>query len=290
MDLEILAQVFINGLLLGGIYALVAIGLTLIYGVMTILNFAHGEFLMLGMYLGYWSYVLWGIPPYVAVFGVFFAIFIFGVIVQSGLIQRMLGTQLLRQILLLLGISMLMTGLAMFFWKSDPRQLQAPWTSNKIMLGFLMVNIPRLVAFVSSFGIAIGLYLFLQKTKIGKGIRACSQSRDAAQLMGINVKHMYYLTFGIGVGVTAVAGVLLTPSYPVTPTIGIVFGVTSFVIVVLGTMGNFLGAMIGGLIIGIAETFGGYFLGSDVKQLVSMAIFILILLLMPRGLFGRSKA
>jgi len=230
MDLEILAQVFINGLLLGGIYALVAIGLTLIYGVMTILNFAHGEFLMLGMYLGYWSYVLWGIPPYVAVFGVFFAIFIFGVIVQSGLIQRMLGTQLLRQILLLLGISMLMTGLAMFFWKSDPRQLQAPWTSNKIMLGFLMVNIPRLVAFVSSFGIAIGLYLFLQKTKIAKASGLARsrgmQPADGHQCQAHVLSDLWYRSW-----VTAVAGVLLTPSYPVTPTIGIVFGVTSFVIV-----------------------------------------------------------
>jgi branched-chain amino acid transport system permease protein len=156
-------------------------------------------------------------------------------------------------------------------------------------LSGLIFNVPRLIAFVSSIVIAFSLYLFLMKTRTGKAIRACSQSRAAAQLMGINVKRIYNLTFGIGVAVTGVAGVLLTPSFPITPTSGQIFSVTAFVIVVLGTMGNFIGALVGGLIIGVAEAFGGFIFGSDVKQVVSMVIFILILLLKPQGLFGKAK-
>ncbi len=290
MSLEIILQTFINGLLIGGVYSLVAIGLTLIYGVMLIINFAHGEFLMLGMYIAYWAYMLAGIHPYVSAILAGALLFLLGVFIQRGLVQRVLGANILNQILLLLGVSTLLVGLTQLFFNSDPRTLRMPMSSMSINIGDLIINVPRLIAFFASMIIAAGLYFFLQKTKIGKAIRACSQSRDAAQLVGINVKFIFNLTFGIGAAVTGVAGALLMMFFPVTPTTGSIFSVTAFVVVVIGTMGNFIGAFVGGLIIGVAETYGSFILGGDIKQVVSMVIFILVLLLRPQGLFGKPRS
>ncbi|MCL4395962.1 MAG: branched-chain amino acid ABC transporter permease [Chloroflexi bacterium] len=289
MQADILVQTLINGVFTGGIYALVSIGLTLIYGVMMIINFAHGEFLMLGMYVSYLAFTLLGIDPYLSIPLSAAALFATGALIQLGLVQRILNAHVLMQILLLLGVSTLLTGLVQFFLGAQPMTVLVPYSSFGFRFAGLVLNLPRMIAFLASMVIAGSLYYFLQRTKTGKAIRACSQSREAAQLMGINVKFIYMLTFGIGVAVTGVAGSLLSPSYPTTPTVGQLFSVTAFVVVVLGTMGNFIGAFFGGLIIGVAEAYGGLFLGSDVKVIVSMMVFILVLLLRPQGLFGRTK-
>jgi len=287
MPIEILAQTLVNGLFLGGIYALVAMGLTLIYGVMIIINFAHAEFLMIGMYVSFWAFTLFGIHPYMAIILATVILFLFGALIQRGLIEPVLKAPLLNQILLTLGLSTLIMGLAQFFWRAEPRSILIPFASSSLRVGDLILNWPRLIAFIASIVLTIGLYFFLKKTKTGKAIRACSQNRVAAQLTGVNVRKIYMLTFGIGAALTGIAGVLISPNYPMTPTIGQTFSITAFVVVVLGTMGNFVGAFIGGLIIGVAEAFGGLYLGSDVRQVVSMGIFILVLLLRPQGLFGR---
>ncbi|MEN4013487.1 MAG: branched-chain amino acid ABC transporter permease [Chloroflexota bacterium] len=288
MPIEVLGQTLVNGLFLGGVYSLVAIGLTLIYGVMVIINFAHGEFLMLGMYISFWAFTLFGIHPYLSILLAVLVLFILGALIQRGLIQPMLNAPLLNQILLTLGLSTLVMGLAQFFWRAEPRSILIPFASIGLRFGDLIFNLPRLIAFLASIVLTIALFLFLKKTRTGKAIRACSQNRVAAQLTGVNIKHIYMLTFGIGAALTGIAGVLLSPNFPMTPTIGQTFSITAFVVVVLGTMGNFMGAFIGGLIIGVAEAFGGLYLGSDVRQVVSMGIFILVLLLKPQGLFGRK--
>jgi branched-chain amino acid transport system permease protein len=288
MPIEVLAQTLVNGLFLGGVYSLVAIGLTLIYGVMVIINFAHGEFLMLGLYISFWAFTLFGIHPYISVLLAAVILFILGALIQRGLIQPMLSAPLLNQILLTLGLSTLIMGLVQFFWRAEPRSILIPFASISLRYGDMIFNIPRLIAFLSSIVLTIALFLFLKKTRTGKAIRACSQNRVAAQLTGVNIRYIYMLTFGIGVALTGIAGVLLSPNYPMTPTIGQTFSITAFVVVVLGTMGNFMGAFVGGLIIGVAEAFGGLYLGSDVRQVVSMGIFILVLLLKPQGLFGRK--
>jgi branched-chain amino acid transport system permease protein len=290
LDLQIFFQTIVNGLFTGGIYALVAIGLTLIYGVMLILNFAHGEFLMLGMYIAYYAFTLGGIDPYLAVPIAALLIFGLGALIQSGLVQRVLSAHPLNQIILLLGVSTLIIGLVQFFFSAEAKSIHVSYETSVIPLMGLRFSIPRLIAFLSAMVIALGLYLFLRVTRLGKAIRAVSQSRDAATLMGINVKFIYLLTFGIGAAVTAVGGALLTPNYKMIPTIGQQFGVIAFVVVVLGTMGNFLGAFFGGLIIGVVEAFAGYLLGGDVKIIASMLVFILILLFRPAGLFGRRRA
>ena len=289
MSPEIFFQTIVNGLFTGGIYALVAIGLTLIYGVMLILNFAHGEFLMLGMYVAFWAFTLLGLDPYLAVPIAALLIFALGASIQSGLVQRVLSAHPLNQIILLLGVSTLLIGLVQFFWTAEPRAIHVSYETEVLQFLGLRFSIPRLVAFFSSMIIALGLYLFLKFTRVGKAIRAVSQSRDAAALMGINVKFIYLLTFGIGAAATAIGGVLLTPNYKMIPTIGQSFAVTAFVVVVLGTMGNFIGAFLGGLIIGVVEAFAGYLLGGDVKIIASMMVFILILLFKPAGLFGRKR-
>jgi len=290
VDLSILLQLIINGLFTGGIYALVAVGLTLIYGVMLILNFAHGEFLMLGMYIAYWMFTLFHVDPYVAAGLAALLVFGIGALIQRGLIQRVLNSHPLNQIVLLLGVSTLMMGLVQFFWSADPRSIHVSYETSVVVLLGLRLSIPKMVAFFSALVIAVGLYVFLLSTRTGKAIRAVSQSRQAALLMGINVPLIYALTFGIGTAVTAVGGVLLTPTYTLIPTVGQQFAVIAFVVVVLGTMGNFIGAFLGGLIIGVVEAFAGYFLGGDVKIIASMLVFILILLFKPAGLLGRKQA
>jgi branched-chain amino acid transport system permease protein len=290
LDPQIFFQTIVNGLFVGGIYALVAIGLTLIYGVMLILNFAHGEFLMLGMYIAYWLFTLGGIDPYLAAPVAAILIFALGALIQRGLVQRVLTAHPLNQIILLLGVSTLLIGLVQFFWTAEAKAIHVSYETSVIAFAGLRFSIPRLVAFFASLVIALVLFLFLQYTKTGKAIRAVSQSSDASLLMGIDVKFIYLLTFGIGAAVTAVGGVMLTPNYKMIPTIGQSFSVTAFVVVVLGTMGNFIGAFLGGLIIGVVEAFAGFLLGGDVKIIASMMVFILILLFRPAGLFGKRRS
>jgi branched-chain amino acid transport system permease protein len=289
MSLEIFLQTIVNGLFTGAIYALVAIGLTLIYGVMIILNFAHGEFLMLGMYVAYGAFTLFGMDPYLAVPIAALLIFALGAIIQAGLVQRVLDAHPLNQIILLLGVSTLIIGLVQFFLTAEPKVVRVPYETAVFTIKNLRFSIPRTVAFFSAMVSSLLLYLFLQKTRTGAAIRAVSQSRPAALLMGINVKYIYWLTFGLGTAVTAIGGVLLTPNYRMIPTVGQSFSVVAFVVVVLGTMGNFIGAFVGGLIIGVVEAFAGFYLGGDVKIIASMLVFILILLFKPAGLFGGRK-
>lgn len=290
MSFEIFFQTIVNGLFTGAIYAMVAIGLTLIYGVMIIMNFAHGEFLMLGMYVAYWGFVLLGLDPYLSIPIAALLVFLLGALIQRGFIQRVLTAHPLNQIILLLGISTLITGLVQFFFTAEPLVIRVPYETEVWKFLGLRFNIPRTIAFLASMVIAILLYLFLQYSKTGKAIRAVSQNRDASSLMGINVKWIYMLTFGLGAAVTAIGGVLLTPNYKLIPTIGQSYSVIAFVVVVLGTMGNFIGALLGGLIIGLVEAFAGYFIGGDLKIVASMLVFILILLFKPSGLFGKKMA
>lgn len=290
MNLQIFLQTIVNGLFTGGIYAMVAIGLTLIYGVMQIMNFAHGEFLMLGMYIAFWLFTAFHMDPYLAAPIAAVMIFALGALIQRGLIQRVLSSHPLNQIILMLGISTLMIGLVQFFLTAEPRNIHVAYETSVLTMSGMRFTIPRLIAFFASMLISLSLFMFLQFTRTGKAIRAVSQSRSAAWLMGIDVNYIYMLTFGIGAAVTAIGGVLLTPNYKMIPTVGQSYGVIAFVVVVLGTMGNFIGAFLGGLIIGVVEAFAGYLLGGDVKIIASMLVFILILLFKPSGLFGRKRA
>lgn len=289
MSLQLFFQLLINGLFFGGVYALLAIGLTLIYGVMKLTNFAHGEMVMLGMYLSFWAFNLFGLDPYISALIVAAIMFVFGGIVQHVLIKRVLDTEPMNQIMVTMGLSTILYSGVQLLWSANTRTVDVAYRAKSFNIGGLILNIPRAVTFVIAMLLALLLYMFIQHSKMGKAMRAASQNRVSAVLMGIDVKKIYILAFGIGTSLAGIGGALITPFQSMDPMIGQQFGTLLFVIVVMGTMGNFLGALIGGMIIGMVETFSGFFIGAQSKQLVTLLLFVVVLLFKPSGIFGGKK-
>jgi branched-chain amino acid transport system permease protein len=285
---DILIKVVINGLLMGGIYALISLGLTLIFGVVRIVNFAHGEFLMLSMYACYWLFQLLGFDPYFSVLIIAPLFFVFGMIVQRGIFQPILNAPEVSQIFAAIGLVMVLQNLALFFWKGDYRAIKT--TASGLLIGpeRFMIGMPRFIAFFAAVSIMLGLYFFIKNTYTGKAIRATGQDQGAALLMGINTKRIFLIAFGIGSSCVGIAGCLLMPIYAVFPTVGAYFVLIAFVIVVLGGLGNMLGAFIGGLIIGLVEALSGYFISSTYKEAIYFIIFWFLLIYKPTGLFGSA--
>jgi branched-chain amino acid transport system permease protein len=286
--LETIAQLIINGLLLGGIYALISVGLTLIFGVLEIINFAHGEFLMLGMYASFWLFQLLGVDPYLGLLIVIPSFFFVGLAVQRIIIQPIIDAPPLNQIFATVGLSIVLQNAALFFWKADYRTVRTDYSSLVLKAGDLMISFPRLVAFVLALTMIAALLIFLKKTYTGKAITALAQQRRAAMLMGINIYRTYQIAFGIGIACVGAAGAILIPVYYAFPTVGSLFVLIAFVVVILGGYNSLVGALVGGLIIGLVEAFSGFFLSPHLKEAVYFVIFILILLFRPTGLFGRG--
>jgi branched-chain amino acid transport system permease protein len=289
LDATILASAAINGLLLGGIYTLVASGLTLIYGVLHIINFAHGSMLMLAMFGVFYLLTLLGIDPYLSLLIMVPAMFVLGYVLYKGLIGRLSSGKDENILLVTLGLSILIENLALMFFKGDSRTIQVSYSDRMVELGSTLVPLPKLISFVVAMAICIALGLFMQRTDIGRAIRAVAKERVGARLVGIDVERIYAISYGIGLATLGAAACLLMPIFYVSPTIGHVFVLVAFTVVVLGGMGSFLGAVIGGLIIGLTESFGGLFLGESLGQIGISLIFILILLFRPSGLFGARQ-
>jgi len=285
----ILIQLLINGLLVGGIYALVSIGLCLIFGVLEIVNFAHGEFLMLSMYMTYWLFNVLGIDPYLSVLIVIPVFFVFGTIIQRTIIQPLLDAPHLNQIFATVGLSMIFQNVALLLWHADYRTIKATYTSKVFVTGNYVIGFTRLVAFLIAIGAILVLFLFLKNTYVGKSIRALAQERRASQLMGINIFKTYQIAFGIGIAITGLAGVILMPIFYTFPTVGNLFSLTAFVVVILGGYNNLVGALFGGLIIGLIESFAGFLVSPHLKEAIYFVIFILILLFRPTGLLGHKE-
>ena len=282
----ILVTALINGLMFGAIYALVALGLTLIYGVLHIINFAHGALLVLAMYAVYFLFNLLGIDPYLAMLLVIPSFFVLGYLLYRGIIGKLAHGQDQNILLITLGLSVIFENAALFFFKADTQTLNLDYAYEMIEIGPALVSLPKLISFVASIVIGLALWLLMAKTDLGKAIRAVAKERVGARLMGINVAHIFAVSYGIGIACLGAAACLLMPSFYVTPTIGHVFVIIAFTIVVLGGMGSFIGALVGGFIIGITESFGGLFLGESLGQIGIPLIFVLILLFRPTGLFG----
>lgn len=289
MDATILASAAINGLLLGGIYTLVASGLTLIYGVLHIINFAHGSMLMLAMFGVYYLLTLLGIDPYLAMLIMVPAMFVLGYALYKGLIGRLSSGKDENILLVTLGLSILIENLALMLFKGDSRTIQVSYSDRMIELGSTLVPLPKLISFGVAMVVCIALGVFMQRTDIGRAIRAVAKERVGARLVGIDVERIYAISYGIGLATLGAAACLLMPIFYVSPTIGHVFVLVAFTVVVLGGMGSFLGAVVGGLIIGLTESFGGLFLGESLGQIGISLIFILILLFRPSGLFGARQ-
>lgn len=282
-------QSLLSGVLVGGVYALIGIGLTIIFGVMRVINFAHGDLLMVGMYLTWLIFTTLGLDPYLSLVVSAPLMFLWGAFLQKVFINRVLGALPQNQILLTIGLGLIMTNAMMLIFTSDYRILTTSYSSSSIKLLGLSISQPLLYSFLVTAAITGVLFWFLQTTDTGQAIRATAQDRDAAQLMGINVKRMSVLAFGLGTALAGTAGALLAPTYYIFPQVGGPFTLKAFVVVVLGGMGSIVGATLGGILIGVTESMSAVYVASGLKELVVYVLFLLILLFRPAGLLGKSR-
>jgi branched-chain amino acid transport system permease protein len=281
-----IGNTFISGIVTGASYALLALGLNLIFGMTGMLNFAHGEYLMLAMYACYFIFTVLGIHPYLAIPLVFVLMFLLGVLTYVIVMRYTLRATQMSQLLAFVGIGMILQSIASIAWSSDPKMLHAPRLFVSIGLGPFTVSMQKLTSFAIALFAISGIFVFLANTRVGKAMRALSQDRIACQLMGINVNVIYIYLFGLGIGCCGLAGALLIPSQPVYPTIGLGFVLICFVVVILGGIGNMLGTLLAGLIIGLVEAYTCYYLGSALKDAIYLLVMVGILMWRPKGLFG----
>ena len=285
--LEILAQAVINGLLIGGIYALVSIGVTLIFGVVKIVNFAQGEFVMIGMYISFFLATQFGIDPVLSLIVSMPALFIIGVLVQHFLIRRVLGLNDMPQIFLTFALSLLILNVSLMLFTANYRTVHTWYSDEAFHIGPLYVPVAKLIAFVLAMVFSGILWLFRHATDLGKAMRAAAQNRDVAQLMGINPDRVFAVAFGVALALAGAAGSLLMPFYPAYPMVGQVFVLMAFVAVVLGSLGNVIGALVASLMMGVAESLGIQFIGADSGLIVVFMLLLTTLALRPSGLGGQ---
>jgi branched-chain amino acid transport system permease protein len=282
----ILLAAVLNGLMTGAIYALVALGLTLIYGVLHIINFAHGALLSAAMFAAFFAHQLLGLDPYVATVFIAPLFFLLGYGLQRFIIGPAGHGEDRNVLLVTLGLAMIIENALLYTFRADTRTINLPYAFDVVELGPVFLALPRIVAFIVVFVVAGGLWLIMQWTDTGKAIRAVAKEKLGAELAGIEVAHIYAVAFGLGTACVAVAACLLIPSYYVNPQAGNAFVLIAFTIVVLGGMGSVAGALTGGLFVGVVESLSGYYLGESLGQISIFVMFIVALLFRPRGLFG----
>ena len=284
-------HILLNGLMLGGLFAIVSIGLTLIFGIVKVVNFAHGEFLMAGMFATWMITTSLGLHPYAAVIVVVPALFILGALTQRLLIQPLMAADDDHvQIFATVGLSTAMINLALLIFGADIANTPNFGLRTPIEIGPLRVLTGQIYIFIAAIALVVALEMFLKNSQTGRAIRAVAQHRSAAELMGVNVSRIYILSFGLGAACVGLAAVMIAPLYPTSSTIGTYFVLTAFVVVVLGGLGSIPGAFFGALIIGVIDSMSGYYIGSDLREAVVFSIFLIILILRPSGLFGKKMS
>lgn len=287
--IDILAAAVVNGLLTGGVYALVALGLTLIYGVLHIVNFAHGSLLMLAMFGAWLLVVHGGLDPYAALLPLTVAAFLVGWALYAGVIGRISRGDDRRILLATLGIAVVLDNLALVLFTGDTRTIDTPYAFAVLEAGPLLLSVPKLISFALALVLAAAMWAFMTRTDLGRAIRAVAREPDGARLVGISPSRIFALSYGIGIACLGAAACLLLPSFYVSPQVGNAFVLIAFTIVVLGGMGSFPGAMLGGLIIGVTESLGGLFLGESLGPIGIPLVFVAVLLLRPTGLFRAAR-
>ncbi len=286
LKLDILLSAVANGLMTGAVYALIALGLTLVYGVLHIINFANGAMLTTAMYGVLLAHSVAGIDPYVAVFFLTPLFFAFGYAIQRWVIGPASHGDDNNILLVTLGLAIILENALLAIFHSDTRSIDVPYGFSVIEVGTLLLSVPRLIAFAAALAVALLLALVLTGTDTGKAIRAVAKEKTGAMLAGIDVEHIYAVTFGIGAACLAIAACLLMPTFVVNPRTGNAFVLVAFTIVVLGGMGSIAGALVGGLIIGVVESLSGLAFGESLGQIGIFLLFIVVLLVRPTGLFG----
>jgi branched-chain amino acid transport system permease protein len=289
MDLTLVLQLALQGFLMGGVYGLIALGLSLIFGVMKVINFAHGEMMVFAMFLSI-TLLLWGgLDPYLSLVIVAAVMFGVGYAIQRVFVNRILDLPEAMQVLVLVGLGIIFENGTLMIWGGSDISPKTSLALSSFRWGPVTVDVPRLIAFILAIVITLMVLLFLKKTNIGKSIRAAADNRYGALIIGAHIDRLYGICFGIGAACVGAAGALLVPLMPAKATMGAPYTMISFVIVILGGMGSLIGALVGGLLIGVAESLGTVFLPSSMKQVVSFTIMIVILLFKPQGLFGAKS-
>lgn len=280
-------QILINGLMQGFVYALVAVGLTLTWGVMDIVNFAHGEFLLWGMYSSFWIWSLLSVDPLISLPFVAAIVFLIGVLTYYIVIRRVLNAPGLTALLATFGLSMVLKNLTQFLWTANYKNITSPLiNSSSFEIAGLFIRKDYLMAAVGALIISFAVLWFMNRTKTGVAIKATSMNKSAAQLMGINTSKIFAITFGISGACVGAAAALMASFTPIYPEACALYSTLAFVIVALGGFGNIKGALFAGLIIGVAEAVGGYFIGTSFKYLIVFAIYLVVIQIRPKGLFG----
>lgn len=283
-----LLQVLISGLLLGGMYAVIATGFSLISGVMKILNFSHGALIMIGAYVTFWLTYGFGINPILTIPLSMIILFIIGYFVQKYLINYIVRAPIYMTLILTYGLEMVLINAAMIMWTGDLRTTVVPYAGQSISFMGARIPIVRLIVFIIALLITIFLYLMMGKTKLGRAINAARMDLDACKLVGINIPLIYAFTFGLGAAMAGAAGSLLAMLGPISPEMGVLFSSKAFAICILGGFGNMLGPLIGGLLMGVIEASGVMLLGAGYQDAIPFILLIFVLLIRPRGILGKE--
>jgi branched-chain amino acid transport system permease protein len=279
-----IGQVIVSGILAGALYAMVALGLALIFGVMRVINIAHGPLLMLGAYATYFVYSVTGLNPYLTLPISMGALFLVGMLLQRTLVFRVVDAPELSSLLLTFGISIALVNLAQLGFTSDLRAVE--FLTGSILVGPIAFSKSRLVAFLVAAAITTGAFLFLQRTRLGKAIRATSQSREVAMVCGVNVQRIHLITFGLAAALAAAGGTLIAVIVAIQPEMGQIWTFKSFLVIVLGGAGNYPGALLGGMLLGLVEQLASLFLTTQLSEAVAYVLLVVVLLVRPTGLLG----
>jgi len=281
-----LMQQVVNSLLIGSVYSLVAIGLSLIWGVMNIINFAHGDFLMLGMFIAFWFYTLFGVDPIFSIPICAAGLFLLGLLIYRYIVSKVMTGPVLAQLVVTFGVSIFLANLAVMLWTPDFRLIEKPLLSGTWTLGAIQLSVPKFAASVGSVLVSAAVFLFLKRTKTGKAILAVEMNRESALLVGINTERINSLSFGLGSALVGIAGAFLSMYYYIYPQVGGLFGLISFCIVAFGGFGSIGGAFIAGILIGFVQTLGGYFFDPAYKYAIVFMVYLITVWIRPQGLLG----
>ncbi|GAC1300278.1 MAG: branched-chain amino acid ABC transporter permease [Vulcanimicrobiaceae bacterium] len=288
--MQLLLQVLVNGILTGGILAVVALGFSLVWGIMNIINLAHGSFIMLGAYLSYVLFTAFHIDPFVSVPIAFAVMFAFGYAVQKYVINFVVRAPILTTFLLTFGLSLLLVNLALLIFHGDSKGVTPVYAGSNFALGPVTVAYTKLWTLVVALAITGIMQVWLTRSKLGRAIRATSMDIGAAQMSGVRVAHVYAIVFGLGAGLAGAAGVLVGLNQPLNPTMGDAYIIKAFVVCVLGGLGSVQGALVGGLVFGVIEALGSQYIGSGVPDAVALVVLIIVLLVRPTGIMGKATA
>jgi len=286
--MSLFVQALVTGLLMGGVYAAYSSGFSLIFGVMNIVNIFHGELIMIGAFSTYWMFSLYNIDPFLALPVSIVSVGVIGYIVQRVLINRVVEAPPMISYLCTFGVHLILSNLALLLWSADFRTVTTSYSGVGFGVGPITIPIARLVTFLIAIATTYGLYLFLEKARFGKAIRAASQDKEMARLLGIDIKKVYALTFGLGAAITGLAGGLLSTYFVIYPQMGLPYTIIAFCVVVLGGMGYIPGALLGGLLLGILQSLTATYLNSGLSVAITFILLFIILIAKPQGIVGKG--